>query len=49
MMGSTTGWGSWYDATQGVRIGEIDLGINEEDGMIADDVDTEENDTDETQ
>lgn len=49
MMGSTTGWGSWYDATQGVRIGEIDLGINEEDGMIADDVDTEENDADETQ
>lgn len=49
MMGSTTGWGSWYDATQGVRIGGIDLGINEEDGMIADDVDTEENDTDETQ
>ena len=49
MMGSTTGWGSWYDATQGVRIGEIDLGINVEDGMIADDVDAEENDTDETQ
>lgn len=49
MMGSTTGWGSWYDATQGVRIGEIDLGINEEDGMIADDVDTEEINTDETQ
>ena len=41
MMGSTTGWGSWYDATQGVRIGEIDLGINKEYGMIADDVDTE--------
>lgn len=49
MMGSTTGWGSWYDATQGVRIGEIDLGINEEDGMIADDVDTEELTADETQ
>lgn len=49
MMGSTTGWGSWYDATQGVRIGEIDLGINKEDGMIADDVDTEELTADETQ